>query len=527
MTDVLLELVAGALAERFRVERLLGRGGMGAVYLASDLAHGRPVALKPGRPRPGGRLRDRSVDWADTGSNDAVRLTHTGFSLGTPAYMSPEQAMGERSVDARTDVYALGAVLCEMLAGEPPYAGPTAQAIIARQLTEPPRSLSLIRAERPAALEQIVFSMLRREPAQRIADMEAVGKALDDSASGGAEDRSRPRGARTFLAGRRSSRRLVVLGTWTAVALAAGVISTLALRRRSAIAPSSAGPSAIAVLPFENQGEASDEYFADGMTDAIRGTLAELPELRVIGRNTSQSYKGTKRLDRDIARELGARYLVTGTVRWAHRPDASDEVEVRPELVEVMSDAEPIVRWNQPVDAPLTDVFRVQGEIASEMAGALKVVLSRGVETRLATPLTRSMPAYLAYLKGEAATARSFDAVKRLEPETRLSSSPDPLRLLMHGEALAYAGRRAEANAVATRVLALPPLVRHAYMRDLVQQGVALIYAEVGEHDKAIDLLATLVRRKDFPLTTAWLRADPALEPLHGNIRFERLIAQP
>ena len=115
--------------------------------------------------------------------------------------------------------------------------------------------------------------------------------------------------------------------------------------------------------------------------------------------------------------------------------------------------------------------------------------------------------------------------MERLAPASRVST-PDPTRLLMFGEALAYAGRRAEAMEVATRVLSLPMLVRHAYMRDIVQQGVALIYTRVGQQDKAIDLLDTLLRRNDYPLTTAWLRTDPTLAPLRGNARFERLIAQ-
>jgi serine/threonine-protein kinase len=790
-------LAGGSLADRIRRDGPLPM--VDAVRIAREAATGLAFAHRQGvlhrDVKPGNILLsvDGHVQVADFGiaramAPDSVfeveRLTQTGISLGTPAYMSPEQAMGDRSVDARTDVYALGAVLYEMLVGEPPYSGPTAQAIIARQLTEPPRSLGVIRAEVSGALEEIVLSMLQRDPAERIADMEAVERALDASVSGASDNRS---GAKTLRAGRRASRRWMVFGTLMAIVLAGGVVTAVALRRRSETTSTSGGPPAIAVLPFENQGEASDEYFADGMTDAIRGSLAELPELRVIGRNTSQSYKGTKRLHRDIARELGARYLVTGTVRWAHRAGATDEVEVRPELVEIASDAEPIVRWDRPVDAPLTDVFKVQGEIASQVASALNLVLTRGVETRLATPLTRSMPAYLAYLKGEAATARSFDprtqeeaaadyrqaigldtgfvqawarlarsyaiayftgsqdaavgdssrwaaeraiqlgpdnaaaaealaryyglvkldpdralveitrarklapsdgdiamftglmeqfrgdplvgvrdleaahrldprssrttynlaslyltlrryadaealittaraafpdapefwqlaiqlplqqgnldsvhaliahnkltdrelelvtlgtygwmyaltiddasrdrllalgpdafngdvallriaqamiytarrdstrahqaageAVERLAPASR-ASTPDPTRLLMFGEALAYAGRRAEAMEVATRVLSLPMLVRHAYMRDIVQQGVALIYTRVGQQDKAIDLLDTLLRRNDYPLTTAWLRTDPTLAPLRGNARFERLIAQ-
>jgi len=189
-------------------------------------------------------------------------------------------------------------------------------------------------------------------------DMNSFGDALD-----GAGLTARRPGlgdARSVVRNARSRRRIVV-GAWSAGVLATGVAvySAGVLVRRASTKPSAvAGPPSIAVLPFENPGASADDYFADGMTDAVRGSLAELPELRVIGRNTSLTYKSTKRSQTQIARELGARYLVTGTVRLAHVKGGPDEVEVRPELVEVVSDSAPIVRWDQPIDAPLTDVFK-------------------------------------------------------------------------------------------------------------------------------------------------------------------------
>jgi serine/threonine-protein kinase len=893
MTDRLLELIAPALAGRLSVERLLGRGGMGAVYLASDLAHGRPVALKVLDPAlcaaigadrfarevqltarlqhphicalydsgefessdgsvhlwftmpylSGGSLADRirrdgplpiadalriareaatglafahrqgvlhrdvkpgnillSEDghvqiadfgiaraFAETGSQEGERLTQTGLSLGTPAYMSPEQAMGERSVDARTDVYALGAVLYEMLSGNPPHTGPTAQAIVARQLSEAPRSLRVSRPEVAPALDQFVLCALERNAADRIADMDTFGSELND-ATPDSEARPRRTAARGGLVRTRVSKRVTVVAAGIVVAAGFVVFVVLGLRHRAATGVSPVSPSVVAVLPFENQGAATDDYFADGITDAIRGTLAELPELRVIGRNTSQTYRRTTRSPQEIARELGARYLVNGTVRWAHLANGTDEVEVRPELVEVTPDAAPVVRWNRSIDAPLTDVFKVQSEIASQVASALDPVLARGVEARLAQPLTRSMPAYLEYLKGEAATSRSFDpraqteaivdyrhAIERdsgfvqawarlarsyaiayftgsqdtalatssrlaaeravtlgpenaaaadalaryyglvkIEPDSALAEitrarrlapsdgdiamfsgftewflgdvaaalrnleaahqldprssrttynlgnlylwlhrykeasaliatgrtvfpdapefrqleiqalieqgnldlihallardtvsdhdlvfvattgtgwsfgsllddasgrrllrlgadafngdvaleratqatvyavrhdtarmkqaareaaadlepvaklrAPDPIRLLTLGQSLAFAGRKEDAIAVGTRLLAMPALAKNFFVRRLVEQGVALIYAEVGERDKAIDLLSSLVQHGDCLVTPGWLRADPILEPLRGDPRFERLIAQP
>jgi tetratricopeptide (TPR) repeat protein len=117
--------------------------------------------------------------------------------------------------------------------------------------------------------------------------------------------------------------------------------------------------------------------------------------------------------------------------------------------------------------------------------------------------------------------------VTELEPITKLvSPPPDPQRLATLGQALAYAGRNAEAIAVAARVLATPALARNVFSRRMCEQSVALIYAQVGERDKAIDILASLLERNDYPLTPAWLRVDPTLESLHGNPRFEQLIAR-
>src|SRR2546422_858772 len=151
----LSERVRASLAGRYTIERELGRGGVGTVYLARDLQHDRPVARKVLAPQLAARL-DREPMVADFGIALAVssagreRLTETGLSLGTPAYMSPEQASAEPRLDGRSDQYSLASVLYEMLAGEPPYTGPTAHAIIAKRLTEPIPPLGTRRRVSPA-----------------------------------------------------------------------------------------------------------------------------------------------------------------------------------------------------------------------------------------------------------------------------------------------------------------------------------------------------------------------------------------
>jgi TolB-like protein/Flp pilus assembly protein TadD len=157
----------------------------------------------------------------------------------------------------------------------------------------------------------------------------------------------------------------------------------------------------IAVLPFENLGDAADAYFADGMTDAVRGKLTGLPAMEVIARGSSVQYRGTTKPPAEIARELGVRYLLTGTVRWAKGAGAS-HVQVSPELVEVRPDGAAASRWQQPFDAEIADVFRVQGEIAGKVAEAMRVAIGGADQQRLAALPTNNPAAYDAFLRAEA-----------------------------------------------------------------------------------------------------------------------------
>src|SRR5687767_7674687 len=154
------------------------------------------------------------------------RMTQTGLSLGTPQYMSPEQALGERSVDARSDIYALGAVTYEMLVGEPPFTGPTAQAIVARLMAEEPRPISVYRRAVPDGVEAAVLRALEKLPADRFASAGAFGAALGDPAGGGA----RRTGARPDGRPQRKASRAMVLALIGGGMLLAGVIGATVLR---------------------------------------------------------------------------------------------------------------------------------------------------------------------------------------------------------------------------------------------------------------------------------------------------------
>jgi serine/threonine-protein kinase len=485
MPDTLKRLQA-ALAGRYRIDRELGRGGMATVFLAHDIQHDRPVALKVLLPElaaalgderfereirlvarlqhphilgvhdsgdadgllwfsmpyvEGESLRDRLNRERQLSVDDAVRivreaalaldyahrhgvvhrdikpenillsddqalvadfgiaralqggesLTQTGLAVGTPAYMSPEQASGEKTLDGRTDVYSLGCVLYELLAGEPPFTGPNPQAVITRALTETPRSLSLIRASISSHLTSIVARAMARAPADRFATAAEFARALN-----------LPSGqtpVTTQTAARPGASRVA---TW-AVVLGLIVLAATAwlLRRPGGAHASDDGQKRIAVLPFENEGASEDDYFADGVADEVRTKLASVPKLQVIARSSSTQYRKSGKSAKEIGRELEVDYLLTGTVRWSRSNQAANRVRVNPELIDVSTSS---TRWTEAFERDLSDVFAVQTDIASKVAQSLDIALGSTAQQRLAVRPTIDMAAWDAYLRGEQIT---------------------------------------------------------------------------------------------------------------------------
>jgi eukaryotic-like serine/threonine-protein kinase len=334
------------------------------------------------------------------------RLTDAGVSLGTLEYMSPEQTTGTRDVDGRTDVYALGCVLYEMLAGEPPFTGATPQALIARRLVERPLPLRAVRDRIPESIEHAVDVALARAPADRFQTAGAFAASLDEASRGAATTRGHATAAadRPPTPGTRTRRR-VSSRTLALVTVALGVVAvgSYFAERHYRHAPAAPTPTKVAVLPFDNVGDTAAGYFTDGVTDEIRGKLATLPGLQVIARGSSMLYRRSAKPLQQIASELGVRYLLTGQVQW-DRAGGRNRVRVNPELVEVTEDATPSVKWQQPFDIDVSDVLEVQSAIATSVATALNVALGSPQQQFLATRPTKNAAAYDAFLKGEAAT---------------------------------------------------------------------------------------------------------------------------
>jgi serine/threonine-protein kinase len=355
-------------------------------------------------------------------NGDHGGVTSLGVALGTPAYMAPEQATADPATDHRADVYAFGVLAYEMLTGQPPFTGRNPSQLLAAQVTELPEPIAKRRPNLPPALAALVMRCLEKRPADRPQSASEIVHALDDitTPSGGTAPTSAtlspvstamsaPTAAPVAAPRRDVKANILVLGIVALVLGAGGVVlwrqGRATGRATVAVAADSARERRIAVLPFENLGDSADAYFADGMTDAVRGKLTGLSGMQVIARASSVQYRGATKSPTDIARELGVRYLLTGTVRWAKAPDGKSRVQVSPELVEVTDDGTASSKWQQPFDAELADVFRVQGEIAGKVAEAMRVAIGGTDQAQLAALPTKNPAAYDAFLRGEANAA--------------------------------------------------------------------------------------------------------------------------
>jgi serine/threonine-protein kinase len=435
MADILDRLKA-ALADRYRIERQLGSGGMATVYLAEDLRLHRKVAVKVLRPElaaalgperflqeidiaaklnhphilglydcgeaagflyyvmpyvEGESLRDRlnrdkqvSVDdalrimsqiasalsyahsrdivhrdikpeniliqagevvVADFGialavdSAGGTRLTETGFSLGTPAYMSPEQVSGEQQIDGRSDIYSLACVLYEMLAGDPPFVASSPRAVLAKHVTDPAPPITTVRSSVPQPVAAAITKALGKAPADRFESAKAFSEALFATEVEAEEEKK-----------------------------------------------------SIVVLPFDNRSpDPGDAYFSDGLTEEIITHLSHINSLRVISRNSAMVLKGSHKDTRTIAAELDVQYVLEGSVR-----KAGDKLRITAQLIDATSDAHV---WAERYDGVLGDVFGMQEQVARSIVDALRLELHPREEERLAERPIEDLGAYECYLR--------------------------------------------------------------------------------------------------------------------------------
>ena len=322
---------------------------------------------------------------AGGGSTDAG-ITTAGISLGTPAYMAPEQAVGDPATDHRADVYAWGVMAWEMLAGEHPFAGrTTSHALIAAHVRDTPPSLVARRPDVPSRLASLVMRCLEKDPARRPASAGELLESLD-AVSTPSETTARPR---------RRALPLVVAGA--ALALVAAGALAVTLSRRStpepvAIAAASVAPKSLAVLPFASVGgDTANAYFAEGIADELTTALARMPGLRLAGRASVARFKERGASPQEIGAALNVVAVLDGTVRRA-----GDRIRVSAELT---SSDDGHLLWKESYERELQDVFAVQDEITRAIVGALQVQLGGLPASDSASRGTTDLAAYDLYLR--------------------------------------------------------------------------------------------------------------------------------
>jgi serine/threonine protein kinase/Tfp pilus assembly protein PilF len=278
-------------------------------------------------------------------------LTQTGMMVGTPAYVSPEQAAGESNIDGKSDQYSLACVLYEMLSGERAFSGPTAQAVMAKRFTETPKSLRSLRGSVPESVEHAVSKAMSADASARYKTAAMFGQAL---ASGS-------------------------LATPT---------DTATLPQ-----PTISAAKSVAVLPFVNaSNDPENEYFADGVAEEIINQLSKIQTLRVASRIVSFALKGKNEDLGEVGRKLHVSTVLDGTVRRM-----GNRVRVAAQLVNV---ADGYQLWSERYDRDLEDIFAIQDEISHAIAKALKVILTEDEKKALEKTRATNMEAYEYYLRG-------------------------------------------------------------------------------------------------------------------------------
>jgi eukaryotic-like serine/threonine-protein kinase len=546
----LADRLQAALTGRYTIERELGRGGMALVFLANDLKHNRPVAIKVLRREVAAALgterflreiqiaarlqHPNIVPLYDSGEaggslyyvmpflvgeslrhrlereghlplDDALRIarevadalsyahgrdvvhrdikpenillsgdhclvvdfgiaraitdagekrqTNSGIAVGTPAYMSPEQADGASRIDGRADVYALGCVVYEMLAGGPPFSAPSARGVLARHALDAVPPLRTVRKAVPPQVERAVLKALEKAPADRFATAAQFAEAL----------------------------------------LARGPVAGEDIAEES-----------VAVLPFANlSADPESEYFSDGITEEITNALAQLPGLRVAARTSAFAFRG-KAIDlAEVGRTLKVATVLEGSVRRAGR-----HLRITAQLVKV---ADGYHLWSECYDRELTDVFAIQEEIARAIADRLQLTFDATGGRALVRPATANLDAYHLYLRG-----RYYWGQRGLGLKTALDCFSQALAL-DPDYALAHAGL-ADACTLLAEYGIVSPAVILPKARTALQRALELA-PDLAEARCASGTVK-LVFDWDWPQAARDLRRAVELNPRYAAARY-------
>ena len=359
-----------------------------ALQIAEGLheAHRRQIVhrdIKPANIMITSEGRAKIMDFGMAKSSGRTKLTREGTTLGTVAYMSPEQGHG-KEVDPRSDIWSLGVIVYEMVTGQLPFKGEYEQAVIYSILNEDPEPLTALRTGIPLELERIARKAMEKNPGDRYQHVDELLVDLRNLT----DELESPRLARNPV------RKGISRGRFALVSGAVIVIAAALILTRLYLFPEkSQAIDSIAVLPLDNlSGDPDQEYFADGMTEALIADLAKIGTLKVISRTSVMRYKDTQKSLPEIARELDVDAILEGSVM-----QVGGRVRITAQLIEAVSDRH---LWAESYERDMRDVLALQGDVARAIAREINIKLAPREEGGSSGARQVEPRAYEAYLRG-------------------------------------------------------------------------------------------------------------------------------